>query len=189
MALLKAGVAVDSLAPGDEGEVVLERTPFYAESGGQVGDTGELAAGKARFAVSDTRKRGAAYAHLGRLEGGGLKIGDKVAAQIDSARREHIRRNHTATHLLHAALREVLGTHVQQKGSLVAPDRLRFDFAHFQPVTPGELRTIEQRVNEQIRLNAPAETRQMTYDCSCGLGRNGAVRREIWRRGARPARR
>jgi alanyl-tRNA synthetase len=170
VALLKGGVAVDSLAPGEEGEVVLERTPFYAESGGQVGDTGEVVAGKARFTVSDTRKRGTAFAHLGRLEGGPLGIGDKVAARIDTARRERIRRNHTATHLLHAALREVLGTHVQQKGSLVAPDRLRFDFAHFQPVTAGELRGIEQRVNEQIRLNAPAETRQMTYDAAVASG-------------------
>jgi alanyl-tRNA synthetase len=170
VALLKGGVAVDSLAPGEEGEVVLERTPFYAESGGQVGDTGEVVAGKARFTVSDTRKRGTAFAHLGRLEGGPLGIGDKVAARIDTARRERIRRNHTATHLLHAALREALGTHVQQKGSLVAPDRLRFDFAHFQPVTAGELRGIEQRVNEQIRLNAPAETRQMTYDAAVASG-------------------
>jgi alanyl-tRNA synthetase len=170
VALLKGGVAVDSLAPGEEGEVVLERTPFYAESGGQVGDTGELVAGRARFTVSDTRKRGAAFAHRGHLEGGPLHTGDKVAAQIDTARRERIRRNHTATHLLHAALREVLGTHVQQKGSLVAPDRLRFDFAHFQPVTAAELRSIEQRVNEQIRLNAPAETQQMTYDAAVASG-------------------
>jgi alanyl-tRNA synthetase len=170
VALLKGGIAVDNLAAGEEGEVVLERTPFYAESGGQVGDTGDLVAGKARFAVSDTRKRGAAFSHMGRLEQGALKIGDKVAARIDAARREHIRRNHTATHLLHAALREALGTHVQQKGSLVAPDRLRFDFAHFQPVTPGELRSIEKRVNEQIRLNAPAETRQMTYDAAVASG-------------------
>ncbi len=123
------------MPPGDEGEVVLERTPFYAESGGQVGDTGELTAGGARFAVSDTRKRGAAFAHIGKLAGAPLKLGDTVAAQIDDARRDRTRRNHTATHLLHAALREVLGNHVQQKGSLVAPERLRFDFAHFQPVT------------------------------------------------------
>ncbi|MEO8309033.1 MAG: alanine--tRNA ligase [Pseudomonadota bacterium] len=170
VALLKGGAAVDALAPGEEGEVVLERTPFYAESGGQVGDTGELVSGVARFAVSDTRKRGAAFAHQGRLEGGALKVGDSVTAQIDIARRQHVRRNHTATHLLHAALREVLGTHVQQKGSLVAPDRLRFDFAHFQPVTPAELRAIEQRVNEQIRLNAPAETSQMTYDAAVASG-------------------
>ncbi len=170
VALLKGGAPVQSLAPGEEGEVVLERTPFYAESGGQVGDTGQLVAGKARFAVTDTRKRGSAFSHQGRLEGGALSIGDPVIAQIDSDRRERIRRNHTATHLLHAALREVLGTHVQQKGSLVAPDRLRFDFAHFQPMTAGELRRIEQRVNEQIRLNAPAETRQMSYDAAVASG-------------------
>src|SRR5690606_7361884 len=126
VALLKDGRPVDTLAPGDTGEVVLERTPFYAESGGQVGDTGELASGSARFAVSDTRKRGSAYAHQGELSGAALKVGDLVAARIDHARRERIKRNHTATHLLHAALREILGTHVQQKGSLVAPDRLRF---------------------------------------------------------------
>jgi alanyl-tRNA synthetase len=158
------------LQEGDEGEVVLERTPFYAESGGQVGDMGELAAGNARFAVVDTRRRGTAFSHIGKLTGGSLALGDKVAAQIDNARRDHIRRNHTATHLLHAALREVLGTHVQQKGSLVAPDRLRFDFAHSQAVTPEELRRIERRVNEQIRLNAPAETRNMGYDAAVASG-------------------
>jgi alanyl-tRNA synthetase len=170
VALLKDGATVDSLAPGEEGEVVLERTPFYAESGGQVGDTGELVAGSARFAVSDTRKRGAAYAHIGRLEGALLKTGAGVQARIDTARRERIRRNHTATHLLHAALREILGAHVQQKGSLVAPDRLRFDFAHFQAVTPDELKRIERRVNEQIRLNSPAETRSMGYDAAVAAG-------------------
>ncbi len=170
VALLKEGHPVQSLAPGEEGEVVLERTPFYAESGGQVGDTGELAAGAARFAVSDTRKRGPAFSHIGRLAGGPLQAGMQVEARIDVARRERTRRNHTATHLLHAALREVLGTHVQQKGSLVAPDRLRFDFAHFQAVTPEELRRIERRVNEQIRLNAPAETRSMAYDEAVAAG-------------------
>jgi alanyl-tRNA synthetase len=170
VALLKQGTPVDSLADGDEGEVVLERTPFYAESGGQVGDTGELAAGSARFAVTDTRKRGAAFAHIGRLTGGALRVGDTVAARIDHARREHIKRNHTATHLLHAALREVLGTHVQQKGSLVAPDRLRFDFAHFQPVTAEELRRIERRVNEEIRANLDGEIRSMSYDDAVASG-------------------
>jgi alanyl-tRNA synthetase len=184
VALLRGGVEVDALAAGEEGEVVLERTPFYAESGGQVGDTGvilslpadvvgdtgELASGTAKFTVSDTRKRGGAFSHQGRLERGAMKVGDAVIATIDSPRREHIRRNHTATHLLHAALRETLGTHVQQKGSLVAPDRLRFDFSHFQAVSPGELRRIEQRVNEQIRLNAPAEIRQMSYDAAVGSG-------------------
>jgi alanyl-tRNA synthetase len=169
-ALLKNGIPVEALAPGDEGEVVLERTPFYAESGGQVGDTGELTAGGARFAVSDTRKRGAAFAHIGKLAGAPLKLGDNVAAHIDDTRRDHTRRNHTATHLLHAALREVLGNHVQQKGSLVAPERLRFDFAHFQPVTPEELKRIERRVNEQIRANLDGETDSMPYDDAVARG-------------------
>jgi alanyl-tRNA synthetase len=169
-ALLKNGIPVETLAPGDEGEVVLERTPFYAESGGQVGDTGELSAGSARFAVSDTRKRGAAFAHIGKLAGAALKVGDSVAASIDNARRERIKRNHTATHLLHAALREVLGNHVQQKGSLVAPDRLRFDFAHFQPVTADELRRIERRVNEEIRANLDGQIASMPYDDAVASG-------------------
>jgi alanyl-tRNA synthetase len=169
VALLKAGVQVDSLAVG-EGEVVLERTPFYAESGGQVGDTGTLVGAAAKFIVSDTRKRGTAFVHIGKLTGASLKVGDTLSANIDHARREHIRRNHTATHLMHAALREVLGPHVQQRGSLVAADRLRFDFAHFQPVTPEEQRRIEQRVNEQIRMNAAAETRSMGYDDAVAAG-------------------
>jgi alanyl-tRNA synthetase len=170
VALLKNGAPVDELQSGDEGEVVLERTPFYAESGGQVGDTGELVTGGARFTVTDTRKRGAAFSHIGKLSGTPLQVGASVEARVDNARREHIRRNHTATHLLHAALREILGTHVQQKGSLVAPDRLRFDFAHFQAVTPEELRRIERRVNEQIRQNAAAETRTMAYDDAVAAG-------------------
>jgi alanyl-tRNA synthetase len=170
VALLKAGAPVEVLNSGDEGEVVLERTPFYAESGGQVGDTGELGNGTARFDVFDTRKRGNAFVHIGKLASGSLKPGDKLSANIDNNRREHIRRNHTATHLMHAALREVLGTHVQQKGSLVAPDRLRFDFAHFQPVTLEEQRRIEQRVNEQIRVNAAAETRSMNHDDAVASG-------------------
>src|SRR6185369_7001025 len=110
-------------------EVVLERTPFYAESGGQVGDIGELVTVSARFKVSDTRKRGAAFSHIGRFTGAVLSVGASVEARIDHARHNHIHRNHTATHLLHAALHEVLSTHVQQKSSLIAPDRLRFDFA------------------------------------------------------------
>ena len=170
VALLKNGALVEQLDAGDEGEVVLERTPFYAESGGQVGDTGELVTGEARFLVTDTRKRGTAFSHMGKLISGSFKLAGQVVAKVDSPRREHIRRNHTATHLLHAALHELLGTHVQQKGSLVAPDRLRFDFAHFHPVTPDELRRIEQRVNEQIRLNAAAETRNMSYDDAVASG-------------------
>src|SRR5690606_37488373 len=170
VALLKDGRPVDSLAPGEAGEVVLERTPFYAESGGQVGDTGELSTGAARFTVADTRKRGSAFAHIGQLAGAPLKLGDEVAARIDHDRRERTKRNHTATHLLHAALREVLGNHVQQKGSLVAPERLRFDFAHFQPVTANELRRIERRVDDESRANHPGETEQMGYDDAVAAG-------------------
>jgi alanyl-tRNA synthetase len=170
VAVLTNGQPVDSLAPGETGEVVLERTPFYAESGGQVGDTGELVGDNAHFTVTDTRKRGQAFAHIGTLSGGVLKVGDRVHARVDQARRERIKRNHTATHLLHAALREVLGKHVQQKGSLVAPDRLRFDFSHFQPLTAEELRTIERRVNEEIRANHAGEIRQMAYDEAVAAG-------------------
>jgi alanyl-tRNA synthetase len=170
VALLKDGQPVDQLSAGEAGEVVLERTPFYAESGGQVGDTGELTADNAHFAVTDTRKRGGAFAHIGVLTGGPLKVGDRVTATIDHARRERIKRNHTATHLLHAALREVLGKHVQQKGSLVAPERLRFDFSHFQAVTAEELRRIERRVNEEIRANHAGEIRQMAYDEAVAAG-------------------
>src|SRR5690349_4489498 len=169
-ALLKGGVAVDRLAAGEQGEVFLDRTPFYAESGGQVGDTGELGNVSARFVVADTQKRGTAYSHMGTLEKGEIKVGDKLAAKVDAARRKAIMANHSATHLLHSALRQVLGAHVQQKGSLVAPDRLRFDFAHNAPVTLDEQRKIENIVNEQIRANAPAETREMPYDAAVAAG-------------------
>ena len=170
VALLNGGVAVQALAAGDEGEVFLDRTPFYAESGGQVGDTGELGNVSARFVVADTQRRGAAYSHVGRLEQGEIRLGDKLAAKVDAARRQAIMANHSATHLLHAALRKVLGTHVQQKGSLVAPDRLRFDFSHFQAITPEELRRIERLVNEEIRKNTAAETREMPYDSAVAEG-------------------
>jgi alanyl-tRNA synthetase len=170
VALLKGGAPVDSLAAGDEGEVILDRTPFYAEAGGQVGDSGELTAAGVRFAVRDTQKRGAAHAHIGTLAEGGIRVGDTLDAQVDGARRQATVLNHSATHLLHAALRQVLGTHVQQKGSLVAPDRLRFDFAHFQAVTPAELTEIERLVNAQIRANAPADTRVMDYEGAVAAG-------------------
>ncbi len=170
VALLKGGAAVQSLSAGDEGEVFLDRTPFYAESGGQVGDTGELGNVNAKFIVADTLKRGTAFSHVGRLEKGEIRVGDKLAAQVDAARRKAIMANHTATHLLHAALRKVLGTHVQQKGSLVAPDRLRFDFSHFQPITPDELRRIERLVNEEIRANNAGEIREMPYDAAVAEG-------------------
>ncbi len=170
VALLKDGAAVQTLNAGDEGEVVLDRTPFYAESGGQVGDAGELGNVSAKFAVADTQKRGAAFSHIGKLNAGTIKIGDSLAANVDAPRRKAIMANHSATHLLHAALRKVLGTHVQQKGSLVAPDRLRFDFSHFAGVTPDELKQIERLVNAEIRKNAAAETREMNYDAAVAEG-------------------
>jgi len=168
--LLKNGQVVDTLNAGDEGEVILDRTPFYAESGGQVGDAGELGNVGAKFQVTDTQKRGTAFSHIGKVTSGLIRKGDKLAAQVDAPRRKATMANHSATHLLHAALRKVLGNHVQQKGSLVAPDRLRFDFAHFAPVTPDELRKIENLVNAQIRANAPAETREMAYDAAVAEG-------------------
>jgi alanyl-tRNA synthetase len=169
-ALLRDGTPVESLRAGEQGEVVLDRTPFYAESGGQVGDTGELSASGVRFAVADTQKRGAAHAHRGTLAEGAIGLGDELLAEVDGARRKATALNHSATHLLHAALRQVLGTHVQQKGSLVAPDRLRFDFGHFQALTPVELREIERLVNRQVRENAPTETRVMDYDGAVAAG-------------------
>ncbi len=171
LALRHNGALVQTLEPGQSGEVVLSRTPFYAESGGQVGDTGEIqGANGARFAVGDTQKLGTAIVHTGTLHGGALHVGDTVQARVDAPRRAAIRLNHSATHLLHAALRQVLGKHVTQKGSLVAPDRLRFDFSHFQPVTPDELAKIERLVNLQIRANAEARTRLMEYEQAVAAG-------------------
>ena len=170
LALFKEGSAVESLAMGEAGELVLDRTPFYAEAGGQVGDAGQLTNAAARFVVNDTQKRGAAHLHLGTLVQGSIRVGDELEATVDGARRQATALNHTATHLLHAALRKVLGTHVLQKGSLVAPDRLRFDFAHLQPVTPQELTEIERLVNAEIRANAPAETRVMQYEAAVAAG-------------------
>ncbi len=168
--LLKQGAQVDTLGAGEQGEVVLDRTPFYAEAGGQVGDAGELTGPGVRFVVEDTHKRGVAHSHAGRLEQGSIRVGDTLEAQVDGPRRQATVLNHSATHLLHAALRKVLGSHVQQKGSLVAPDRLRFDFAHFQPLTAAELCEIERLVNAQIRANIPAETRVMDYESAVAGG-------------------
>ena len=171
LALLRDGESVETLAAGDHGEVVLDRTPFYAEAGGQIGDSGELLAKPdTRFTVEDTHKRGATHAHRGQLKSGSLKLGDTLTARVDAERREAIRLNHSATHLLHAALRSVLGTHVVQKGSLVAADRLRFDFSHFQAVTPTQLQQIESLVNAQIRANAEAATRLMDYEQAIEAG-------------------
>jgi alanyl-tRNA synthetase len=169
-ALIFDGAVVDTLYPGQEGQVVLDHTPFYAESGGQIGDTGVLIGESAKFTVRDTRKIGASFAHVGVLESGSLKTGDSVEAQVDGERRNAIALNHSATHLLHAALREVLGKHVQQKGSLVAPERLRFDFSHTQAVTADELRRVEELVNAAIRRNAPAETRVMALEDAVAAG-------------------
>jgi alanyl-tRNA synthetase len=168
--LLRGQQRVTELRAGEEGQVVLDATPFYAESGGQVGDRGVLTCGDARFVVADTQKLGKVHLHVGLLEAGSLRIGDAVTAQVDHALRQATRRNHSATHLLHAALRKVLGLHVTQKGSLVAPERLRFDFAHYSAVTPDELREIERLVNAEIRANAAAETRLMDFDAAVAAG-------------------
>jgi alanyl-tRNA synthetase len=171
VALLDAeGRAVDALKQGQSGTVVLEHTPFYAESGGQVGDTGVLEGSAARFAVADTQKLGLAFGHVGSVESGAIALGDELEARVDAARRAAIVLNHSATHLLHAALRRVLGEHVQQKGSLVAPDRLRFDFSHYEPVSPEQLREIEALVNEQIRHNHDADIRVLPYDEAIAAG-------------------
>ena len=169
-ALIFDGAIVDELRPGQEGQVILDHTPFYAESGGQIGDTGVLKTAHARFTVRDTQKIGASFAHVGVLESGELRLGDAVDAQVDKERRKAIALNHSATHLLHAALRKVLGKHVEQKGSLVAADRLRFDFSHTQAVSPDELRQIEDLVNAEIRENAPVQTRVMALDDAKAAG-------------------
>jgi alanyl-tRNA synthetase len=169
--LFRDGGPVEQLAVGEAGLVVLEHTPFYGESGGQVGDRGALESSSARFVVTDTQKQGkGVIVHIGRLERGALRTGEEVSARVDPVRRRATVLNHSGTHLLHAALRRVLGEHVQQKGSLVEPDRLRFDFTHFEPVTPEQLETIENLVNEQIRLNAAAETRIMSIDEALASG-------------------
>jgi alanyl-tRNA synthetase len=169
-AILKGGAEVDSAAAGDEVQIALDRTPFYAESGGQVGDVGMLTNGAARFRVTDTKKLGDAHLHIGKVEAGSFRKGDTVTASVDAAIRQATVLNHSATHLLHAALRKVLGTHVIQKGSLVAPDRLRFDFSHTQPVTPLELETIERLVNSEIRRNTAGDIRHMPYDAAIKAG-------------------
>ena len=165
-ALYLDGSPVERLAAGEAGVVVLEATPFYAESGGQVGDRGVLlGAGGARFSVSDTQKiQAEVFGHHGRLEAGALRVGDRVAAQVDTALRAATMRNHSATHLMHKALREVLGAHVQQKGSLVDATRTRFDFAHTAPMTAEEIRRVEQIVNREILANAATGARVMPFD-------------------------
>ena len=164
VALYRDGEPVDALSAGEEGAVILSSTPFYAESGGQIGDTGILAESGKLFQVVDTQKNGSAIVHYGAVEEGELQVGDSLDAIVDEERRQAIRLNHSATHLMHAALRNVLGEHVQQKGSLVAPDRLRFDFSHYEALTPEQIAEIEALVNEEIRRNVVADTRLMSYD-------------------------
>ena len=171
VALLREGASVDQLDAGEEGMVILDQTPFYAESGGQVGDAGELLANGVQFRVDDTRKQGGSvFGHIGKLVEGSLHIGDSVSAQVDRERRRAIALNHSATHLLHAALREILGEHVQQKGSLVDPARLRFDFSHYEPIDIDRLQQIERRVNSEIRANNLVETRIMSLDDAKAVG-------------------
>lgn len=163
-ALLKGGEQVNRLEEGEEGAVILDATPFYAESGGQVGDQGRIVADTGVFEVADTQKHGEAHVHFGAMARGALETGQEAAAQVDGARRLDTTRNHSATHILHAALREILGGHVVQKGSLVAPDRLRFDFSHPQQVDDEQLRAIERLVNRKILDNAETEIRVMPLE-------------------------
>jgi len=170
-AIYQNGQPVEQLARGEAGMLVLDRTPFYAESGGQVGDTGLLQSDDGKFNVEDTRKQaGKVFLHFGKVTEGAIKTGDQVEASVDAEKRRATAYNHSATHLLHAALRQVLGEHVTQKGSLVDADRLRFDFSHFEPLSPEQLQTIENLVNEQIRQNHPVETSVMSPDEAVAAG-------------------
>ncbi|AGG89713.1 alanine--tRNA ligase [Rhodanobacter denitrificans] len=172
LGIVRGGKQVDQLGEGEEGLLILDRTPFYAESGGQVGDTGTLSNAAGRFEVADTLKMGGVFfGHAGRWHGGRpLRTGDTVEARVDASRRQAIVLNHSATHLLHAALRQVLGTHVAQKGSLVAPERLRFDFSHHKPMSHDEVARVEAMVNAEVRRNAAAEVHNMGYDQAIEFG-------------------
>jgi len=165
VALYRAGTQTDELIADEEGIVVLDRTPFYAESGGQVGDRGELVSASGTFAVDDTQKiQAEVYGHKGRLKTGRLRVGDKVEAHVDTLARSRAAWNHSATHLMHAALRKVLGPHVQQKGSLVDAQRTRFDFSHNEPMSPEQIRQVERLVNDEIRRNVEVSARIMKHD-------------------------
>lgn len=170
VAIVHDGVQTDVLEAGQSGVLVLDHTPFYAESGGQVGDTGVITTAGGRFVVTDTQKQGAQFLHLGEVIEGRVALGEVADAQIDAERRHRIRLNHSATHLLHAALRQVLGNHVQQKGSRVGAESLRFDFSHPEPIADAQLREIESIVNAQIRENHPVETREMAIDDARAAG-------------------
>jgi alanyl-tRNA synthetase len=170
-AIYVEGAPAAEIAAGESGVVVLDRTPFYAESGGQVGDTGELAGANGTFAVEDTQKiQPDVFGHRGRLKTGKLRVGDKMLAAVDGAARARTMWNHSATHLMHAALRKVLGPHVQQKGSLVDAWKTRFDFSHNEPVTPEQIREVEALVNREIRRNHDVSARIMKYDDAIRAG-------------------
>ncbi|WP_348760991.1 alanine--tRNA ligase [uncultured Salinisphaera sp.] len=164
ISLLVEGQPVDAIEAGAEGVLVLEATPFYGESGGQLGDTGQIAGDEFTFIVRDTQKQNGVFLHFGHVDSGMATPGVAVNAEVDAARRHDIELNHTATHLLHAALRDTLGSHVRQKGSLVAQDRLRFDFSHFEAVTPEQLATIEAQVNNTVRANIEGQIYERSYD-------------------------
>ncbi|MDX2352515.1 alanine--tRNA ligase [Stutzerimonas xanthomarina] len=170
LALFKEGIAVQSLSAGEEGVVVLDETPFYAESGGQAGDCGYLSADDLRFDVRDTSKAGGAFLHHGILDSGNLQVGASVEATVDASVRQSTALNHSATHLLHAALRQMLGDHVSQKGSLVDSQRLRFDFSHFEAIKPEQLKALEDKVNAEIRNNSAVETEETDIETAKSKG-------------------
>lgn len=170
IALFKDGTEVQSLTAGDEGMIVLDSTPFYGESGGQVGDKGLLENGGSEFIVTDTTKEQKNHLHHGEVKSGSINLGDSLTANVDEAKREQTALHHSATHLLHAALREQLGEHVQQKGSLCTYDRLRFDFAHFEAMTADELSAVEKKVNQQIRVNTEVSTKLMDIESAKAEG-------------------
>jgi alanyl-tRNA synthetase len=164
-AVVRDGKEVSELKKGESGAVLMNQTPFYGESGGQVGDSGEMRREGVRLAVADTQKKaGDVFAHLVKVEEGAVKVGDPLLLEVDHARRAAIRQNHSATHLLHEALRQVLGDHVAQKGSLVAPDRLRFDFSHPKPMSAAEIERVEDIANDIVLQNSPVTTRLMALD-------------------------
>ncbi len=170
-AIVKDGVAVDSASAGDKVQIVVNQTPFYGESGGQMGDTGVISSDHGKLAVGDTQKKGEGlFVHSSEVSEGKIKVGDAVVLTVDHARRSRLRANHSATHLLHEALREVLGTHVAQKGSLVAPERLRFDVSHPKPMTAEELKVVEEMANEIVLQNSPVTTRLMSVDDAIAEG-------------------
>ena len=170
LAMFVNGQTVDSVSEGEEAIVILDQTPFYAESGGQVGDSGSLTEGMNSFHVDDTHKQGKLFLHQGRVTAGHTQVGQRIHAKINIEARRASEKNHSATHLLHAALRQILGTHVQQKGSLVKPDRLRFDFSHFEPISDEQLRQIEQLVNQHIMRNAPVGMNEMDIESAKAKG-------------------